>query len=143
MTDLLETALKDLVPTFAGEHPDWNDVLALSSTPRLRTSFVWRRHRRRAVAIALALVLVALLATPAFGVQGYVLHLLGRKNVSFSSSPPAANVVKKQFLDLPLGAPRSFSPQVKAAQTRLVATFSIAGHPRKLWAAPTRQGGFC
>ena len=36
-----------------------------------------------------------------------MLHLLGRKNVSFSSSPSAANVVKKQFLDLPLGAPRS------------------------------------
>jgi hypothetical protein len=143
MTELLETALNDLVPTFADEYPDWNDVLARSSTPRQRTSFGWRRRPRRAVAIAFALVLIALLATPAFGVQGYVLHLLGRKNVSFTNSPSAPNLVKKQFLDLPLGAPRSFAPQVKAAQTRVVATFSIAGHPRKLWAAPTRQGGYC
>jgi hypothetical protein len=143
MTDLLEHALNDLVPTFVDEHPDWADVVARSGTSRQRTSLVWRRHPRRAVGIAFALVLVALLATPAFGVQGYVLHLLGRKDVSFSHSPSAPNVVKKQFLDLPIGAPRQFSPQVKAAQTRVVATFSIAGHPRKLWAAPTRQGGYC
>jgi hypothetical protein len=143
MTDLLDTALNDLVPTFADEHPDWKDVLARSATPRHGTSFARRRHPRRAVVIAFALVLIALLATPVFGVQGYVLHLFGRKNVSFSRSPSAANVVKKQFLDLPLGAPRSFSPQVKAAQARVVATFSIAAHPRKLWVAPTRQGGYC
>ncbi len=37
----------------------------------------------------------------------------------------------------------SIPPQVDAAQTRVVATFSIAGHPRKLWVAPTRQGGYC
>ena len=140
MTDLLETALNDLVPTFVDEPPDWNDILARSSTPPRRTSFVSRRRPRRAAVIAFALVLIALLATPAFGVQSYVLHLLGRKNVSFSNSPAAPNVVKKQFLDLPLGAPRSFAPQVKAAQTRIVATFSIAGHPRKLWARSDPAG---
>ena len=31
MTDLLDTALNDLVPTFADEQPDWNDVLARSA----------------------------------------------------------------------------------------------------------------
>jgi hypothetical protein len=141
MTDLLDTALHDLVPTFADEQADWRDVVARSG--KQPTSFAWRRHPRRAAAIAFALVLIALLATPAFGVQGYVLHLLGRKNVSFKSSPSAPNVVKKQFLDLPLGAPRQFSPQVEAAQARVIATFTIAGHSRKLWAAPTRQGGYC
>jgi hypothetical protein len=76
-------------------------------------------------------------------VQGYVLQLLGRKNVSFSASPAAPNVVKKQFLDLPVGAPQQFGLEVEAAQTRLVATFSIAGHRRRLWVAPTRAGGYC
>jgi hypothetical protein len=144
MTDLLELALNDLVPTFADEQPDWADVLARAvRSTRRRSVPSWRRHPRRTVALAFALVLIALLATPALGVQGYVLHLLGRKNVSFRHSPTAPNVVKKQFLDLPIGAPRQFSPQVKAAQTRVVATFSIAGHPRKLWVAPTTKGGYC
>jgi hypothetical protein len=32
---------------------------------------------------------------------------------------------------------------VQAAKARTVATFSIAGHPRKLWVVPTRSGGYC
>jgi hypothetical protein len=145
MTDLLELALDDLVPSFAQDPPDWSDVLARSARKarRRRTGLDLQRHPRRAVAIAVALLLIVLLATPAFGVQGYVLHLLGRTDVSFGNSPSAPNVVKKQFLDLPLGAPLPFSPQVKAGQARVVATFSIAGHPRKLFVAPTRQGGYC
>ena len=103
----------------------------------------WRRHPRRAVALAFALVLVALLATPAFGVQGYLLQLIGRKNVSFVKSPPASNVVKKFFFDLPIGAPGGFGLGVEAGHAREVATFSIAGHPRKLWVVPTKQGGYC
>lgn len=145
MTDLLELALNDLVPSFANETPDWTDVVGRSRRPH-RASRVkrdWQRHPRRAVALAFALLLIVLLATPAFGVQGYVLHLLGRKNVSFPNSPAAPNVVKKQFFDLPLGAPPGMAPQVKAAQTRFVATFSIAGHPHRLFVAPTRSGGYC
>ena len=34
MTDLLDTALNDLVPTFADEQPDWLDVVARSRKPR-------------------------------------------------------------------------------------------------------------
>jgi hypothetical protein len=144
MTDLLELALNDLVPTFAHEQLDWTDVLARSArSTRRRPVPSWRRHPRRTVAFAFALVLIALLATPAFGVQGYVLHLLGRKNVSFTHSPTAPNVVKKQFLDLPIGAPSQWATPVQAAKARTVATFTIAGHPRKLWVAPTRKGGYC
>ncbi len=142
MTDLLELALNDLVPSFADDQPDWPGVLARSTrSTRRRPVPPWRRHPRRTV--ALALVLIALLATPAFGVQGYVLHLLGRKNVSFTHSPTAPNVVKKQFLDLPIGAPSQWATPVQAAKARAVATFSIAGHPRKLWVAPTTKGGYC
>ena len=144
MTDLLELALDDLVPNFADEQPDWAGVVARSERERHRSRRPpWRRHPRRTAALAFALLLVALLATPAFGVQQYVLHLLGRKNVSFSASPSAPNVVKKQFLDLPLGAPKQFAPDVNAAEARVVATFSIGGRPRKLWVAPTRTGGYC
>lgn len=144
MTDLLELALDDLVPSFAGEEPDWAGVVARSqhrpARPRRR---IWRRHPRRMLAVALVVVLVTLLATPAFGVQHYVLRLLGRTNVSFANSPSAPNIVKKQFLDLPLGAPPQFSPEIKAAEARLVASFDIGGHSRRLWVAPTRKGGYC
>lgn len=145
MTDLLELALDELVPSFTDEQPDWTDVVARTQRVgrRRRALPGWRAHPRRVVALAVALLLIALLATPAFGVQGYLLHLLGRKNVSFVNSPSAPNLVKKQFLDLPIGAPQQFAPEVEAAQARVVATFSVAGHPRKLWVAPTRQGGYC
>lgn len=141
MTDLLELALNDLVPSFADEQPDWVDVLVRSN--RSHRGLVWRRHPRRVLVVALALILIALFATPAFGVQGYVLRLLGRHNVSFAHSPQAPNVVKKEFLDLPIGAPNQFAPPVKAEQARAVATFTIGGHPRRLWVAPTRAGGYC
>lgn len=145
MTDLLELALDDLVPSFTHHEPDWADVVARSQPARRSTPArpTWRAHPRRSLALALALLLVALVATPAFGVQGYVLHLLGRKDVSFGSSPSAPNVVKKQFLDLPIGAPARWATPVQAGKARTVATFSIAGHPRKLWVAPTTKGGYC
>lgn len=143
--ELLELAVNELVPSFADEAPQWADVVARSGRQRpvRRSRLSWRGHPRRAVALVFAIVLVVLLATPAFGLQGYVLHLLGRKNVSFANSPSAPNVVKKQFLDLPIGAPAKWATPVQAANARTVATFSIAGHPRKLWVAPTTRGGYC
>jgi hypothetical protein len=143
MTDILERALNELVPSFADEQPDWDGVLVRSTRDPRRRELWWRRHPRRTLTLVLGLVLIALLATPALGVQGYVLDLLGRKDVSFKHSPAAPNVVKKQFLDLPIGAPPQWATPVQAAQARTVATFSIAGHPRKLWVAPTRTGGYC
>jgi hypothetical protein len=136
---LLGEGLDRLVPP-VDERADWDDVLRRSGVVARR-----RRPRRRAL-LALAAVLVltiGVLATPAFGVQRLLLDLLGRKNVSFANSASAPNVVKKQFLDLSLGAPPSLSPEVIASQARVVATFSVAGHPRKLWVAPTRRGGYC
>lgn len=129
----LELALASLVPG-GPDAGDWDDVLARAG--------VWSR-RKLWIACALAAVLIALLATPALGVQGLVLDLLGRKNVSFANSPSAPNEVKKEFADLAIGAPPRFAPHVDAARARVVATFSVAGHPRKLWVAPTRRGGYC
>jgi hypothetical protein len=142
VTDRIASTMNDLVPSFADERPDWHDVVARAGqTNRVASS--WTRRPRLLVAAVLLLVLVALLATPAFGVQGLVLNLLGRKNVSFSNSKSAPNEVKKEFQDLTIGAPARWATQVIAAQARAVETFSINGHPRKLWVAPTRRGGYC
>lgn len=143
MTDLLALALDDLVPSFAEEQPDWEDVLARSQSPARRRSLPpWPWHPRRLVALAFALLLVVLLATPAFGVRGYLLHLL-RQNVSFSGSPAAPNIVKKEFLDLPVGAPAEWMPEPIAAQARTVGTFMMGRHRSRLWVVPTKQGGYC
>jgi hypothetical protein len=142
VTDQLASALNDLVPSFADERPDWADVVARAGQGRSAVP-LWRRRPRLLAAAVLLAVLVALLATPALGVQRIVLDLLGRKNVSFANSKSAPNEIKKEFEDLSIGAPQAFAPQVIAAQTRVVATFSINGHPRKLWVAPTRRGGYC
>jgi hypothetical protein len=139
----LATALNDIVPSFADEQPNWADVVARAGRPRTRSAPSWKRRPRLIAAAALLLLLVALLATPAFGIQGLVLDLLGRKNVSFVNSPSAPNEVKKQFQDLAIGAPARWAPEVIARQARVAATFSIAGHQRKLWVAPTRRGGYC
>ncbi len=143
MTDPLDQTLDELVPSFAEEPFDWEDVLVRSEQGQAQRLSVLQRHPRRTLVLAAVLVVLALLATPAFGVQGYLLHLLGRKNVSFANSESAPNVVKKEFLDLPIGAPPGLSPQVQAARARAVATFSIGGHPRTLWVAPTTAGGYC
>ena len=147
----ISDALDAMIPPFE-PGGDWQNIVLRAGdaergdrvrrTPAAPRRSWWRRPRR-VIALALALVLIALLATPAFGVQGYLLQLLGRKNVSFVKSPPAPNVVKKFFFDLPIGVPPPSTLGVKAGQARQVATFSIGGHPRRLWVAPTTQGGYC
>ena len=144
MTDVLDRALDELIPAFTDESLDWDDVLDRSQRGQVRRLSTVQRHPRRVVVLfAVVLGMVALLATPAFGVQGYLLHLLGRHNVSFANSKSAPNVIKKEFLDLPIGAPPGMSPRIQAAQTRAVARFSVSGRPRTLWVAPTTAGGYC
>jgi hypothetical protein len=148
MSTGLFSAIDALVPA-APKSGDWDNVLERAgvrvSLPARSVRVVPRRRlRRRRVWVAFALLLlIALLATPAFGVQGIVLNLLGRKNVSFPKAASAPNEVKKQFADLAIGAPERWAPQVIAGQARVVGTFSVAGHQRKLWVAPTRRGGYC
>ncbi|HEX3805708.1 MAG TPA: hypothetical protein VHV52_02905 [Gaiellaceae bacterium] len=126
-----------LVPPFDADG-DWQDVVHRAAGPR-----GWRRRPRALAAAAVFAVLVALLATPAFGVQGFVLHLLGRKNVSFQKSKAAPNEIKKQFEDLALGAPAQWAPDALAAETRDAGTVLVAGHRRALYVVPTNKGGFC
>jgi hypothetical protein len=91
------------------------------------------------VASALALAVVAA-ATPALAL---LLGWVGRKDVSFSHSRPAPNVVKKRFADLALGAPPRFATGVDAARAREVGRFRVRGRRRALWVAPTTNGGYC
>ena len=86
MTDLLDTALDGLVPTFVDEHPDWPDVVARLSpeaearvaTPahdRLSAPRRKRDHRRR-FAFAAAVVVVAT-CLPAIALSASVREWLG------------------------------------------------------------------
>lgn len=130
----LAEALDRLVPPFAADGGDWGDVVTRAGDTR----------RTRRLLLAAAVVgAAALLATPAFGLRGFVADLLGRIDVPFAGGQPAPTEVKAEFYDLGLGGPPSIAPGVIAAQTRKVATFHTDGKTHVLYVAPTRKGGFC
>lgn len=147
-------ALELLTPAFDSDG-DWESIMLRATseidapvdtqlTVRRRSSRMrWRQHPRLIAAVALLLVLVAVLATPAFGVQRLVLDLFGRKNVSFQKSNPAPNEIKKQFEDLAIGAPTRWAPEAIAREARTAGTVLVSGHRRAIWVVPTRRGGYC
>jgi hypothetical protein len=70
--------------------------------------------------------------------------LFGGEHVTFEQTPFAELAKKYEFAELSTGAPsKEMDPQVIPGETRLVATFTLSGHPRRLWVAPTKKGGFC
>jgi hypothetical protein len=143
-------ALELLVPPFQSEG-DWHSIIRKATAEadpgavgqRARSPRHWRQHPRMLAAAVLVLVLIAILATPALGVQRLVLDLFGRKNVSFQKSSPAPNEIKKQFEDLAIGAPVQWAPEAIASEARTAGTLPVSGHPRALWVVPTRRGGYC
>lgn len=140
-------ALELLVPPFQSEG-DWDSIVRKATDAgvvgrRGLAPRQWRHHPRMLAAAVVLLVLVAILATPAFGVQQLVLDLFGRKNVSFQKSSPAPNEIKKQFEDLAIGAPTRWAPEAIASQARTAGTLPVSGHRRALWVVPTRRGGYC
>lgn len=148
--DLLDLALDELVDSCDGRYGDWPDVLDRAGItrstyrPPQRPDHSPRRLRRRnIVLVAVVAVVAVLVATPAFGIGAALLHLFGRTDVSFSQSKPAPNVVKKQFADLVVGAPTRWAPQAIAREARMVGTFTINRHRRRLYVVPTRRGGYC
>jgi hypothetical protein len=111
----------------------------------LRAEIVEQRRPRAVVqrpvltvGVALALVLsVVLLATPAFGLRGQVIHLFG-------GGKPAPAPVVKSFAELDVGAPPGMAPNVIAGETREVMESHLStGKKWVMWVAPTRAGGFC
>lgn len=135
-------ALELLVEPF-DDTGSWDAVLYAAGVEGAAHSRSAYRRPRLLVALVLLALIVALLATPALGVQALIHDLFDRKSVSFPQSPSAPNLVKKQFLDLSLSAPRQWQPGTIARETRVVGTFTINGHRRRLWVAPTRRGGYC
>jgi hypothetical protein len=144
MTDLLFDAIDQLVPDPVAQG-NWDDVLSRAG----ETASVRRLPRRQVlVAVsAVVAVVIVLFATPAFGLRSALLDLIERTDVPFSTSKPAPDRVKKQYLDLDtrlasVAFPHRFGVLV-AAEAREVGTFTINGHSRKLWVVPSKSGGFC
>ncbi|MBA3375590.1 MAG: hypothetical protein H0U00_07225 [Actinobacteria bacterium] len=84
-----------------------------------------------------------LVATPAFGIGGLLLDLIGRTNVPFTRGKSAPLEIKRDFFDLSLHASPRMAPQAMASQARRVGVFHVRGRERVLYVAPTRRGGYC
>ncbi len=136
-------ALELLVPPFKRVDADeWAAIVAAAelTVPKRRTT---RVTRRRIVTIAIAIVaLTTLVATPAFGIRGFIADLFGRHDVKFTGKT-APIEVKRNFFELSLGAPSSMAPHAIASQARRVASFVVRGKTHVLFVAPTRGGGYC
>jgi hypothetical protein len=134
----LRSALHELVPL--DSRRDWNQVIARAGVAHEPAQ---SNRRRLIVIIAVTAVLATLVATPAFGVRGALLDLLGRSDVRFTAAPPAASVIKREFADMSSGAPKGMDPRVTPGEARLAATLEFGGVKRHVWVAPTETGGFC
>jgi hypothetical protein len=113
---------------------DWLDVQRRS-----------RSHRRGRLVLVVAVVVVigALVVTPALGLRSAILDLFGRDDVQFTETPHATSVVKREFGEMSVGAPRGMDPKVVPGETRLAGTFEFGGVRRRVWVAPTMTGSFC
>jgi hypothetical protein len=111
--------------------PDWTDVRRRARRLKFR-----RRVLRVGAALPIALIGV-LMATPAFGLRGQVIHLFG-------GGKPAPAPVVESFAELDVGAPPGMAPNVIAGETREVMEVRLStGKKFVVWVAPTRAGGFC
>jgi len=92
------------------------------------------RRRKALVLVAATVVIVAtLLATPAFGLRDQLAHLFGA-----DKRPP--HEVVRYFKDQDPQGIQGLRP----AKARLVSALAIPGFgPITIWAAPTKDGGFC
>ena len=141
MSDPMLRALDELVPAAPHETGDWAGVLAAAGVKPRRAR---RPSRRQLIAAVAALaVLGTLVATPALGVRGLILGLIGRTNVSFVSSPGAPAKIKLEFLELDQGAPAGMAQHPLPDEARSITFRGAGGQKHVLWVAPTRSGGFC
>jgi hypothetical protein len=148
-------ALELYVSPFDDEPQAWADVLhraevegRLSPAPTREPQAAgrgrrFRWSRRRLIVAATAAIVIALVATPAFGIGGLLLDLIGRTNVPFKQGKAAPYEIKRDFFDLSHFAPPGMAPQAIVAETRKVGVFQIRGRTRVLYVAPTKKGGYC
>jgi hypothetical protein len=144
MTDLLELALDDLIPSFADEQPDWAGVIvrstqSASGPPRLRA-----RHTRRTLALAFLLLLLV----------GSAVAFAGRVHDLFFGKP-APPIIKRAFMqqnqmrsqmrqwEKAHGHPLNSLPRVNAGRAHGVMAAKTQDGLLLLWAAPATGGGEC
>jgi hypothetical protein len=102
------------------------------------------QHERRTYALTAAAalaILAVILATPAFGLQGHIVNLF---TADHRQRPP--ELIQRFFRNLPLLEPgETRKPHwVVADKARVAVALRIPGHgTKRLWVAPTRNGGFC
>jgi len=143
MSDLLDIALDDLVPSFADEQPDWPEVVLRSE--RKRRS--WRtRHPlplSRRTRLVLAVVLAGLVLVPAA-------VAVGTKIADYFEGTPAPPSVVRQFSfskqspdDPTQQAIAASLPHADASKAHGVIQEQTAYGPVDLWAAPNDWGGLC
>jgi hypothetical protein len=133
MSESLESLLVARITELEAEAgaPDWADVR------RKARRLTRRRLALRAGVAALIALLTVLMATPALGVRGRLVHL-------FSDSEPAPARVVTDFAQLDVAAPAGMAPGVVAGEARDVMEAPLStGTSAVLWVAPTRSGGFC
>jgi len=106
----------------------------------LRAEIDRPRRRTYVLAVALAIaVLAVVLATPAFGLQGQIVHL-------FASSKPPPERIHELFEDAAQLEPgETRKPDwVLVDKARAAVSLEIRGYgTQRLWVAPTRDGGLC
>lgn len=125
MIDVRLAALVD--PT---DDSGWEEVVKRADELRERP------RPRPALAIAAALALSVVLATPAVGLRGRIVHL-------FAGAAPAPQRIEKSFAALGGTAP-PLGPGVEADRAVRVLERPVgAGVQAVLWVAPTADGGFC
>jgi hypothetical protein len=106
----------------------------------LRAELGRPRTRPYALAALAIAVLAVVVATPAFGLQGHIIHLFASSN----RRPPES--IQRFFRNLPLLEPgeRRKPDWVVADKARVAVALRIPGYgTKRLWVAPTRNGGFC
>jgi hypothetical protein len=150
MSNVVDEAVNAYVPPLVGERPDWPDVVARAQAlpveqrrEQVRRSIV--RSRRVLVVAVAALLLVAIaVATPASGIRHAISSLLDREDVPFSQATSAPTVKKQEFNEmLAVGAPPGMDPHIILDEVKLAGTFDLRGINRRVWVAPTEDGGFC
>lgn len=153
MSDLLQLALDDMVPVFAGEIPDWPDVLSRSRGSRpdgaatrplihdrmlVAMPYAPRRarqsHRRfiAAIVVGCALVLAA---------AGVALGFAIRTWFAGTPAPPPVTRQIEQQNQLPANGRSYVRPKIDSSLARGVAMIDTPDGPVHLWVAPTVNAG--
>jgi hypothetical protein len=153
VSDLLQLALDDMVPVFAGEIPDWPDVLSRSRSSRRDGAatrplihhrvliampnvprFARRSHRRFIAALVVGGALVLAVASVALG---FAIHTW----FAGEPAPPPVTRQIEQQNQLPANGRSFVRPKIDSSRARGVAMIDTPDGPVHLWVVPTVNAG--